>query len=278
MTPPAVFTMRSEGLARHPPSHFLLVFFLFFSSACSPERIPVRLDFVPTWEGLPLHCGTADTRLTDLRFFVSEVSFIDSMGLQHDFAMTADGRWQQEGVALIDFDNGEMACLNGSGDTNSSISGTVESTDYVALRFTIGVPFDLNHANPLTAKPPLNDPAMHWHWRSGYKFLRAGVATPTDGFWIHLGSTGCEGTVQNITGCRSPNRVAVELADFAPSSDRIEIELSALFQNVDLGDGVPSDCSSGPAESSCAEPFEALGLEFNSDERPQSQIVFRVLH
>ncbi|NQV87342.1 MAG: metallo-mystery pair system four-Cys motif protein, partial [Woeseiaceae bacterium] len=243
---------------------------------CSPKRVPVQLEFLPTWHGQPLQCDDADTRLTDLRFFVSEVSFIDSTGLQHELAITTDDRWQQEGVALIDLENGEMACLNGSRDVNFSVSGAVKSAEIVGLRFTIGVPFDLNHADPLTAQAPLNDPSMHWHWRSGYKFLRAGVATATDSFWIHLGSTGCEGTVRNITGCRFPNRVLVEFSEFSPNVDQVEIDLSALFRDVDLDDSVRDDCSSGPAESSCTEPFAALGLKFNDSTVRTPQRVFRV--
>jgi uncharacterized repeat protein (TIGR04052 family) len=236
----------------------------------------VHLEFLPTWDGLPLQCEDTDVQLTDLRFFVSEVSFIDSNGRQHGLAMPADDRWQQEKVALIDLENGASACLNGSNEMNISLSGTVEMTDIVGLRFTVGVPFDLNHANPLTALAPLDDPAMHWHWRSGYKFLRAGVATAKDSFWIHLGSTGCEGTVQNISACRSPNRVLVEFSDFSPSVDQIEVDLSELFRAIDLNDGVRSDCSSGPAESSCTEPFTALGLVFNNGTDGSPQSVFRV--
>ena len=85
--------------------------------------------------------------------------------------------------------------------------------------------FDLNHDNPLTAEPPLDDPDMHWHWRSGYKFLRAGIRTATDGFWIHAGSAGCEGTVGNITGCRFPNRIDVFLPDFVPGVEHRQVSI-----------------------------------------------------
>jgi uncharacterized repeat protein (TIGR04052 family) len=214
-----------------------------------------------------------------LRFFVSSVTLLDSDGNEHELEMADDGRWQQSGVALVDLENGVAACVNGSLAMNSQVSGTAGAAEYSGLRFTVGVPFDLNHANPLKAQPPLDDAAMHWHWRSGYKFLRAGVTTESDGFWLHLGSTGCEGTVQNISGCKRPNRVLVELSGFSPKTDQIEIDLAALFRDVDLDDGRRSDCSSGPAEEPCAEPFRALGLGFDAEtaaSRPGSQNVFRV--
>lgn len=239
----------------------------------------MNLEFVATWHGQPLQCSDAGIRLTDLRFFVSSVTLLDPDGNEHGLEMIEDGRWQQAGVALIDLENGAADCENGSLEMNSQLSGTTRAAEFSGLRFIVGVPFDLNHANPLTAQPPLDDAAMHWHWRSGYKFLRAGVATESDGFWLHLGSTGCEGTVQNISGCRRPNRVLVELPDFSPQTGQIEVDLAALFQDVDLNDGESSDCSSGPAEESCAEPFRALGLEFDAKtagSRPSSQNVFRV--
>ncbi|MDH5621615.1 MAG: metallo-mystery pair system four-Cys motif protein [Gammaproteobacteria bacterium] len=269
--------MGAAKWARRPASGFLI--FALCVAACTPNHVPVNLEFVVTWQGQPLRCNETGIRLTDLRFYVSSVTLIDSNGIEHGLEMSEDGLWQHSGIALVDLENGEAACVNGSPAMNSQVSGTTTAAGFSGLRFVLGVPFDLNHANPLTAQPPLDDAAMHWHWRSGYKFLRAGVATESDGFWLHLGSTGCEGTVQNISGCRSPNRVLVELSGFSPTTDRIEIDLAALFPDVDLNDGRRGDCSSGPAEASCAEPFRALGLEFGNNTAaspPGSQGVFRV--
>ena len=116
---------------------------------------------------------------------------------------------------------------------------------------------------------------MHWHWRAGYKFMRAGIRNRNDSVWLHLGSTGCEGTVQNISGCAAPNRVTVELSDYSSDGDKIAIDLSALFGNANLHDGIPGDCSSGPSERACAEPFSALGLPF-AQEDAKRQTVFKV--
>ena len=234
-------------------------------TACSAKHVPVVVEFSAAWDDQTITCNSSDIGLTDLRFFVSNVVLIDSKGSEHELLLTPDDRWQQEDVALIDLENGEGACLNGTPEMNARLSGTAETGDFNAIRFTIGVPFDLNHANPLLAESPLDDAAMHWHWRSGYKFLRAGISTPSDGFWLHLGSTGCKGTVQNISECRSPNRVTVTVSDFTPESQRIDLMLSELFHGIDLYDGKPSDCSSGPPELACAVPFSALGLAFGED-------------
>ena len=115
---------------------------------------------------------------------------------------------------------------------------------------------------------------MHWHWRSGYKFIRAGVKTLNDGYWIHVGSSGCEGTVGNINACRFPNRTAVEMKDFVPNADTVRVDLKAFFAAIDFDDAEPADCSSGPAESACIMPFAALGIDFESGNVSGAQRVF----
>ena len=214
--------------------------------------------------------------LTDLRFFVSDLAVVDSAGALHPVEFTEDSRWQLPGLALVDLEDGESNCVNGTSAMHASLHGVTDIADFVGIRFTVGVPFELNHANPLAAAPPLSEGAMHWHWRSGYKFLRAGVTKNNDGSWLHLGSTACKGTVRDIRSCDSPNRITVELGDFSPS-DRIGIDLSALFAGVDLDDGARSDCSSGPGEAECAAMFRALGLPFTAQPGATNS-VFRVLH
>ena len=266
-----IYPMR---LAKRPAS-FLLVTILIACAACSAKSVPVHIEFSASWAGQPVQCDDTPLALTDLRFYVSEVLVIDSSGVEHPVSLTPDDRWQQRDIVLIDLENGTGACSNGTSDVNTAIRGTVATSDFAGVKFTIGVPFDMNHANPLLAQPPLDDAAMHWHWRSGYKFLRAGISSPTDSFWIHLGSTGCEGTIQNITGCSSPNRVTVDLSDFSAAGGRISLELSELFHGIDLQDGTGSDCSSSPAESECASPFQTLGLTIDGSTIMQPQKVFQ---
>jgi uncharacterized repeat protein (TIGR04052 family) len=185
------------------------------------------------------------------------------------------GHWQQSELTLIDLEDGSGTCLNGTPRMNSKLLGEVPAADYRGLSFTVGVPFEKNHADPLAAIAPLDDSSMHWHWRSGYKFLRVGLANASDGFWMHVGSAACEGTTSNITACRHPNRISVFLPDYRPG-DRVRVELDALLRSVDLEDGVASDCSSGLAETSCREPFQVLGLDFDTGEAGGAVQLFRV--
>lgn len=236
----------------------------------------MNIPFKATWGDTELSCAEGDLRLSDLRFYLSAVELIDATGNSHALELHTDIPWQQSDLALVDLENGQAACNGGNSATYAYLVGGVPPGNYTGLRFTLGVPFDRNHANPLTAAAPLDDPAMHWHWRSGYKFLRAGAATRDDGFWIHLGSAGCEGTVRNISGCRFPNRVVVELDGFVPNEDTVSIDLMALFDGIDFTDGVAGDCSSGPSESACAAPFSALGLNFATGDLSGQQRVFSV--
>jgi uncharacterized repeat protein (TIGR04052 family) len=211
--------------------------------------------------GEPLACDTGDVSLTDLRFYVHDVRVVTADGDQVPLTLLADSLWQNGTVVLLDFENGEGRCTNGTQPVNRSVRGMAPAGEYVGLMFRIGVPEELNHQNPLVAEAPLNYSFMHWHWSTGYKFLRAGIANDLDGFWMHLGSSRCAGA----TGCGSANRPLIELPAHVPGRDIVVLDLLRLIEGVDLADGVPSDCSSGPAEAAaCANPFAALGLDFTT--------------
>jgi len=248
---------------------------VFVLASCGRWDLGVEIPVVATWHGNPIDCETTDPSMTDLRFYLANPQLIDLEGNRHDVRFATEFEWENDAVAFIDLENGRGACTNGTPDVFDRVIGVARAGDYRGLRFTIGVPFRLNHENPLTAAPPLDDPAMHWHWRSGYKFLRAGVRTGSDGFWLHGGSAGCEGTVGHITGCRFPNRIEVELPDFVPGQSVVEIDLAELVAGTDLTDGAASDCSSGPPESACTAPYAALGIDFATGHANGGQQVFR---
>ena len=246
--------------------------------SCGQPRSDVEIVFAARFADESITCssGSGTVSLTDLRFYVHDVELRSSEGEWRPVTLDIDPTWQQPDLAMIDLENATSGCMNGTAETRPAIAGSIRNDNYRGIRFTLGVPFDRNHADPLTAAGPLDDSAMHWHWRSGYKFLRAGVETNDDGFWIHLGSTGCEGTVGNITGCRSPNRVEVELAEFVPGDSEVIFDLAALLAGTDLDNAAPGDCSSAPAESTCGAPFAALGLDFESGTTLPDQRVFRL--
>jgi len=252
----------------------VIVLFLLGNAACSDSRLGVKIPFAVVHGEHSITCDSPNTSLTDLRFFVSDLALLNAEGRQEPVVLDDQYQWQQRDLALIDLENGRDACQNGTAEIYSYLVGSVPAGDYKGIVFTVGVPFERNHANPLTAATPLDIAAMHWHWRSGYKFLRAGIRTHAESFWLHLGSAGCEGTTTNVSGCRFPNRVAVELPDFLLRNDTIAIDLEGLFAGANLLDGEHGDCSSGPAETSCVAPFLALGIDHESGEIVHRQRVF----
>ena len=228
-------------------------------ASCGESSSRVEIPFAATFGGVPVTCGAeSDVNLSDLRFYVHKVRLIASDGEEYAVTLESD-EWQQPDLAFLDLEDGTGSCLNGTSEINGVVRGVAAGRDYQGLVFSLGVPFSSNHGDPLTAAPPLGDADMHWHWRGGYKFLRAGIKTGNDSFWMHLGSTGCEGTIRNITGCNAPNRTEIRLIDFEPG-DTINVDLAALAGRDTLDDGEASDCSSGPAETACGIPQRSIRI------------------
>lgn len=229
-------------------------------SGCGPGTVPFELRFVATWGGQALDCagGPPGIALNDLRFYVSELAVTGTDGTSILVELGENGRWQGAGVALVDLEDGSARCENGTPDTNAVIVGMLPRGEYQGLHFTLGVPFASNHQDPLLAPPPLDDTTMHWHWRSGYKFFRAGFDDAESRLSVHLGSAGCTGSVQAIENCTYPNRVSVDLP--FNGSGVITVDLRELAR-LDPAPGEALHCESGPASEICHALFPAFGLD-----------------
>jgi uncharacterized repeat protein (TIGR04052 family) len=248
--------------------------------------------------------GTTGSRITpsDFRFYVSDVQLIDSTGKAVAVDLEQDDRWQYRNVALLDFEDRTGPCLTGTSETHDVVMGTVPAGSYRGLRFTLGVPFDLNHADSTIAPSPLNLTSLFWNWQAGYKFLRIDLAStgraqdlkPGDmprfgdregsnrlGFAIHLGSTMCasDGPTRAPASCANPNRALVELAPFDPDKDVVVADLKSLLDgvNVDINQpATPAGCMSTPNDSDCDPLMRNLGLPFAG--QPGRQRFFYVGH
>jgi hypothetical protein len=108
----------------------------------------------------------------DFRFYVSDIALIDANGKAVPLTLKQDGKWQYQNVALIDFENKTGACANGTIETSDRIVGTIPKGNYKGLKFTLGVPSNLNHEDSTLAPSPLNLTSLWWSWRFGYKFAR----------------------------------------------------------------------------------------------------------
>lgn len=215
--------------------------------------------------------GSDDTTLSlvDFRFYVQDVELKNAEGEWVPVALE-DNQFQIENIALLDFEDG---CGEvGNADTNDEIAGTVPEGEYDGLRFTMGLPAELNHEDASTAPGPLGITAMFWNWRGGYKFLRIDSGNIMDNptVWrMHLGSTGC-GEPEDPTSppeepCTNPNRVEVELDTFDVDTNIVIADFAALVADVPLStnqEGTPAGCMSPPTDGDCAPLFENLGLPF----------------
>lgn len=278
-------------------------------SARAIESQTVAINFAGQVGEAPFACGetypvgTTATAVTpqDFRFYISQVALVDGDGNEVPLVLRQDGKWQHQDVALIDFEDKSGACANGTTETNSQVIGAVPAGDYTGLKFTLGVPFGLNHIDSTLAPSPLNLTSMWWNWNAGYKFARAdlmpvmamsplkqhgdgnhggghsGMGNKAQPFNIHLGSVGCQRDASEApVACQIPNRVEVVMAEFDPATDIVVADLAALLSDTDLTaqnqEGTPVGCMSSPRDRDCAGILGNLGLPFN--EQPVAEQTF----
>jgi uncharacterized repeat protein (TIGR04052 family) len=248
----------------------------------------VHIRFAGRLGGRPFACGTRYSGIStkpvtvtpaDLRFFVSEVALLDADGKATPVSLVQDGVWQYRDLALVDLEDGAGGCRNGNAAVHTEIIGTVAPGQYTGLRFTVGVPFALDHIDPASAPAPLNFTAMNWVWQAGFKFIRAEVlvvpdaSTPaagpssapplpqaapkagsstaggkmasmrSSGFPVHIGSTACASsalTAPPDRECKHPNRIAVTLPHFNVTTDAVIFDMDKLLLGSDVTTNTPN--------------------------------------
>ena len=182
-----------------------------------------------------------------------------------------------ERVSLIDLENGTGSCTEGDAKINATITGTVPEGAYTGVRMYMGVPFPLNHTDITSAPAPLDLAAMNWSWQSGRKFNKIEVVDPagaagtwaSKAFFVHLGSTGCTGNPATgaTVSCSRSNRMAIRLAKFDPTTQKVAIDLKALLAGNDITvnkAGAPG-CMSGATDPECGGVFDAMKIGWLAD-------------
>ena len=252
----------------------------------------VTVRFEATFGDVPVSCATtyrdigtsrSSVAITDFRFYVMDVRLVRPDGTEVPLSLSVDDLWQQDDVALLDFEDGTQRCANGTAETRDQVEGRAPGGLYTGLRFRVGVPFARNHRDPTLQPSPLNLTRMFWTWNAGYKFLRLDLRTAgqPQGWVVHLGSTGCTPNTTPLevpTSCRFPNDVKVDLSPFDPDRDRVRVDLRALLADADVDVNDPdtaAGCMSGREDGDCKAVFGALGLPFG-DAPGGTQRVFEV--
>ena len=238
---------------------------LFLLSSCWQKTTDNQLSFIVLYKEQTIDCnsvlvkGERHWKIQQLQFFISQVEY-----------QTDDGDWyawplkttpyQSDNVALIGSDCADPQWSKGNWSIDFQ---SFEDLNQVsAIRFSLGVPFALNHLNPLLQESPLNDSSMFWVWQTGHKFLRLEMLSDTDDWLFHLGSTGCKAASAMRAPknpCLQPNFARFELStDFSQGINPIVLDLSKLLNDVELGR--QSSCQSEPDNEVCQQLFAHLGL------------------
>jgi len=294
------------------------------TSTNSPETRNLTLDFrainstvTPSADITASICSTTlsdvgsadtDTAIAYMGFYLYDVRLITSSGEEVAVTLNDNQESQEQGVALVDFRDVTSAC-GGGGDAKAiwnQVTGTYEHENgetYTGLKYQLGLPADINHAQPETAGLLSSQVSMSWGWLSGYRYLRmdlipvGGVTTATstaNNWTVHLGATGCTNAAENggvedrtappTSACTAPNLSEVTLSNFNPDSSKIAVDIAALFAGNDISadaGGAPG-CMSGATDPECAEIFAHLGLTHATQEQGFStaieQTVFSTLN
>ncbi len=242
------------------------------------ERRAVTLHFSAVVGGEPFACGRSYPNIgaskstitpSEFRLFVHGVELLTADGRAVPLALEQDGKWQSEGLAMLDFEDGSGPCSNGTADLRTTITGDAPAGRYTGVRFTIGVPFERNHGDLAMQPAPLSVTRMFWAWNSGHKFIRLDAKTESGKNWVlHLGSSDC--TPSGVataapTSCAHANRPTVTIERLDLDADVIVADVAALYAGSDLENNQPrtaAGCMSGSADSDCGPIFAALGLPF----------------
>ncbi|TWX57029.1 MbnP family copper-binding protein [Colwellia hornerae] len=246
-------------------------------SGCFQKEKPTTLTFTPVYKEVALNCasnfsgnneqalGVASTKwqYQQLQFFIHDVEVNTKKSGWQPWLMTTNAH-QAENIALL----GEECNREGHQDYwQLELTPLNETRVITDIRFTLGVPFALNHLNPLTQPSPLNEASMFWGWQGGHKFIRAELASPDDDWLFHLGSTGCKALSPvraPKSECLYPNRVVISLP-FTSQITTIEFDLAALIADIALTRA--NSCQSAVDEESCKVLFKNLGINTNNTDQ-----------
>lgn len=242
---------------------------LFLLAGCETEPKSSSVEFMLAYNGKPMTCEQTfekeglEWQLRAFQFYLSEVeidgqaaTLKNKSGEASPVAMlgtrcSGEGRWQ--------FDMEPMTVSDSS-----------------SFSFMLGVPFEVNHQNPLQASEPLNHSDMFWTWQIGHKFVRMDIRSQTEekskSWAFHLGSIGCDSasSVRAPTeACAHPNTFTVTLDDFQ-SDKPVYFHVDRLIANSKIiEDG---NCMGDPDDASCKPLIQVL-----SEEQSKSHVFSQTL-
>jgi len=283
-----------------PLASILAAALVLFSSGCGDDDDATPQDFTLRFQAVDgsttIGCGTvlsgfgsdgeSTVEVSDLRFYVSNLRFLDSGGDPVDVDLD-ENEFQyisEDGaVALIDLTGTATgACasaeLEGTARTNGVITGTYTGNAVTRVTFDVGVPQPMMKrviANNSAEDAPSPLAEMHWSWAGAYRHLvmnfaiQDGEGVDGEGF-VHVGSTGCGGdgthALTDRDQCDRINAPKVVLDSFDLESDVVALDVRELLEGVDLRttmnevDLPGCACHSSTGQPDCAGIFANLGV------------------
>lgn len=290
----------------------LLITSLIVLVGCSEVKKTRVLTFTPTYKSEILNCLTSfkheekTWQYSQLQFFISNIEVKAHDG-QWQVWQLSETKYQTENVALLgeycqgseikNQNNAKVSEINtnieqiskqkndktNQGNWQLLFEQPQELSNFSQLRFTLGVPFSLNHQNPLLQKSPLNVPNMFWVWQTGHKFFRLDMEevnenSKKDSWQFHLGSTGCKAPSALRAPkqpCENANLATITLdldgtylkrKEFGGNQlSGIHLDLAELFSGLVITQ--ENSCQSGPYSESCLPLFKDVGLVEGKNQR-----------
>jgi uncharacterized repeat protein (TIGR04052 family) len=240
-------------------------------SSCSKLNNAESIQVEIWHNGSPLDCGAFESHqqvwsIQQLAFFISNVKLSGEDTLQQPQLSATP--WQTDNVVLIQPNLGDCSSKLENHDNAASkelvASEALKTNHYLRfaapvdldaseqLSFTLAVPFELNHQNPLLQASPLNLPNMFWSWRSGHKFFRLDMQSPDINWVFHLGSVGCTAATtmrSPQSECVQPNRVDFNL-DKKHTGAKLVMHLDRLIANTSMQNN--DSCLFHTGQESCS--------------------------
>jgi uncharacterized repeat protein (TIGR04052 family) len=240
-------------------------------SSCSKLNNAESIDVEIWHNGSPLDCAAFESHqqvwsILQLAFFISNVKLSGEDTLQQPQLSTTP--WQTDDVVLIQpnlddctskLENHDNVALkefvaSEALKTNHYLrfAAPVDIDASEQLSFTLAVPFELNHQNPLLQASPLNLPNMFWSWRSGHKFFRLDMQSPDINWVFHLGSVGCSAATtmrSPQSECVQPNRITFHL-DKMYTGAKLVMHLDRLIANTAMQNN--DSCLFHSGQESCS--------------------------
>ncbi|GAB2190212.1 MbnP family copper-binding protein [Sessilibacter sp. MAH2] len=233
------------------------VFSAVLASCGSSEKVST-VEFQLIYGSQPLDCSRAfemDGRewvLDALQMYVSQIRFADK---EASLINQSDKETQ---AAML----GTRCKGSGRWVVNMKPVSLESETN---LSFLLGLPFELNHGNPLLAEEPLNHSDMFWTWQLGHKFIRMDVRSEvseekTEHWAFHLGSIGCDSASSMrapAESCAHANTFEVMINDFKPNAP-VYIHVDRLIENAQL---TKDNCMGNPDDEACIPLLKNLAAE-----------------